>query len=102
MLPLPGPALDASTPPPEHGQLIGAAKPSAKMSVNNTSLSNLADVVRFFSTGKTESWKEEFDINVEQVRVSGRIHTNIQCTGNESGIQLRHEGELIPHATLHL
>lgn len=101
MLPLPGPALDASAPPPEHGQLIGAAKPSANMSVNKTRLSNLADVARFFSTGKTDILKEGFEINVEQVRVSGRIHTNIQCTGKESGIKLRHEGELTPPETLH-
>lgn len=57
--------------------------------------SNLTDVVRFFPLDKTHSWTENCDIQVEQVRVSGKFRTNIQCTGKESGIKLRHEGELI-------
>lgn len=97
MLPLPTPALDAST-MPEHGQLTGAENPSAIVSVNHATLSNFADAVRFFSMGKTDFWKEECNIHVEQVTASRKIHTNIQCTGKESGIKLRHEGESIPHA----
>lgn len=89
MSPLPGPAL-------EHAQLIRAATPSADMSVNNASLSNLTNVVRFFFIGKTHSWKEKCDIHVERDTVSGKSHTNIQCTGKESGIKLRHEGEPNP------
>lgn len=96
MPPLPEPALGVSAPPPEHGQLIEAAKPSADMSVNDASLSNLTDIVRFFFIGETHSWKEKCDIHVERIRGPGKIYTNIQCTGKESVIKLRHEGKLNP------
>ena len=96
MQPLPEPTLNISTAPPKHGRLIRAAKLSADMSVNDASLSNLTDVVRFFSIEKTDSWEERCDINVERFSVAGKFHTNIHCTGKESGIKLRHEGELNP------
>ena len=90
MPPLPGAALDASALPPQHGQLIRAAELSADLLVNDASLSDLTDFVRYFLIGKTHPWKEECYIHV----VSGNIHTNIQGTGKESGTKLRHEGEL--------
>jgi hypothetical protein len=93
MQPLPAAALDVSALPPQRGQLIGAAKSSADMLVNDASQSNLADIVRFFLISKAQPWKEECYVRVERVRVSGGIYKNIQGTGKESGTKLRHEGE---------
>ena len=96
MPPLTEAALDVNALLPEHGQLIGAAEPSADMLVDDTSLSDLTDFVRYFVIGKTHTWMEECDIHVERVRMSGNIRRYIQCTGKESGTKLRHEGELNP------
>ena len=49
---------------------------------------------RFFSVGPNRPWKEKCDLHVEQESESAERLTNIQCTGKESGIKLRHEGEL--------
>ena len=94
MTPLPGAALDVNALPPQHGQLIGAAKASADMLVNDASLSNLTDGVRFFKISKAQAWKEECSIDVQRLTVSENLRTYIQCTGKKSGTKLRHEGEL--------